>query len=92
MRKQEGGKKGSFSRQKSQDVLRLEDLRVGELREENDIRYCCNMGCSVWEAVAWDGSGERSLAMGLSCSSKARKGFQVGFDVIRCRELARELG
>lgn len=40
--------------------------------------------------------------MGLSCSSKARKAFQVGFDVIRlafeeddrwlCRELARDLG
>lgn len=45
---------------------------------------------------------ERNLAMGLSCSSKARKAFQVGFDVIRlafeendrwlCRELARDLG
>lgn len=58
--------------------------------------------CSVREAVAWDGPRERNLAMGLSCSSKARKAFQVGFDVIRlafeendrwlCRELARDLG
>lgn len=45
MRKQEGGKKGSFSRQKSQDVLRLEDLRVGELREENDIGIA-----AIWAA------------------------------------------
>lgn len=43
MRKQEGVKKGSFSRQRSQDVLRLEDLRVGKLREESDTWHCCNM-------------------------------------------------
>lgn len=52
MGKREGGKKGSYFVQRSQDVYG--DLWIGELREESDIQYCCSMGCLVWGVVVRD--------------------------------------